>query len=282
MAPTLRSALAPTFSWTTGAPDISFAFPSGTSPVTSSVASGSYRMLLASSTVDFLRVCQTAFNGSMSGSGRAETFTVSMNADSTVSIAISAGTFSATLTSLLRYLGFSANISAGTSTATSTYPPRFFAAFVSRVSADWTQVTPVSGSETAAGISYGVTSGVTTWEDEFNFDFIPQNPTQRTSLAVNQTPWHPDDANLASLGNHNPPESISDVLTSSLGKTCALALGNLQDLRTSTTERYHLVSVPAKEIAAPRKNRTRDGWDAYFKWTVRMIRQSATPTSTRA
>jgi hypothetical protein len=50
---------------------------------------------------------------------------------------------------------------------------------------------------------------------------------------------------------------------------------------SSTTATYDLVSLPFGEIAAPRKSRLRDGWDAYFRWTVRLIRQSA-QTGTRA
>jgi hypothetical protein len=41
------------------------------------------------------------------------------------------------------------------------------------------------------------------------------------------------------------------------------------------------VTLPLSEIAQPRKARVREGWDAYFRWTVRMLRQS-TQTGTRA
>ncbi len=284
MAPTLRSALAVEFTWTSGGTDLALTFPSGASPVNVTLASGDYRVLLAPTTgsvTDCLRALQSAINAAMAGAGRAETFTVTMGADSLVTLAISTGTFSATLSSLLRVLGFAAAPS-GVASAVAGWPPKYFATFIERVSQDWTESTAVAGSETLGGVGYGVTSGVYTWRDEIAFGWIPRDPVQRASLAVNQSPWHPNDADLATLGNHNVPWGVSDVLAVALGKSVAYAAGNLQTLLTSTTERYNVCTLPSKELAAPRKARTREGWDAYFRWTCEVIRQASTPTATRA
>jgi hypothetical protein len=148
------------------------------------------------------------------------------------------------------------------------------------VSADWTPRTATSGAETLAGVGYGVYSGSWREEDEIAFGFIPRDPSQRTSLAVDQTPWMPDGDWSATLALPRV-WTCRDLLETAGGKTLHVALGNLQTLRTSTSARYDLCTLPFSEIATPRKARLREGWNAYFRWTTKMLRQS-TQTGTRA
>lgn len=280
-APTLTSAIAAPFSWTSAGAglDIVLTFPSGTSPVNVTVATGTYYICLAASTSDFVRVVETAINAAVSGAGRAEVFALTLGSDARVTIT-STGTFSTTGNpNAFKVLGFASAITSAT-TSTALYPPAHLVTFVERVSADWTPKTAVAGAETLAGVGYGVASGVWREEDDIALGYVPRDPTQRTSLGVNQSPWMPD-------GNWSASPSLPrvwtcrDLLSEALAATLHVALGNFQTLRTSTTARYDLCTIPAAEIAAPRKERVREGWDAYFRWTVRMIRQT-TQTGTRA
>lgn len=280
MPPTLRSALAPSFAWTSSAPDIVLTFASGTSPVNVTVASGTYRMLLAGSSADFIRVVQSAINTALSGAGRAETMTLVMGSDSRITIT-STGAFSASISDALSYLGFSTAISDAT-TSTATYPPRFFATFVSRTSRGWSPRMSVAGAVTAEGVGYGVQMGTWRDEDEVTFDWIPYTTAQRTSLGVYQTPLYPDPTySRSQYGAHAGQWSIVDTLHVSLGKTCGFAAGNLQDHLTSTSERFDLVTLAPEAIGEPVTERIVESWDAYFRWAPRIIRQT-TATSTRA
>lgn len=284
MASTITSAIAVTFAWTTAGTDISLAFPSGTSPVNVSVPTGSYRMGLAPTTgtvTDFLRAAQQAINDEMATQGRAETFTLTLNADGRVVLTIDTGTFSAALGTMLRTLGWSTQPMA-VSTSTALYGPKYLMLFVSRQSSGWTARTPIAAAETAGGVSYGVSSGIVRAEDTFTFGFIPRDPAAATLTAQNGTPWEPAPADLGSLGSHNVPWGCVDNLAVALGQSCALARGNWQTLRTSTTERYDLCAITGTDLAAPRAGYQFAPWEAYVQWQVSLIRQSATPTGTRA
>ena len=278
-APTLTSALAVPFAWTSAGNDVVLAFASGTSPVNVTIPTGTYRMVLAPAASDFVRVYVTAINAAITLAGRAEVFAATVGADSRITLTSTGAFTMSPLLSAAKLLGFSSTITAQTS-VTATFPPANLATFTERVSADWTPRSAVAGAETLAGVGYGVASGVWREEDEIAFGFIPRDPATRTALSLDQTPWMPNAGDL--VGAAMPRQwTCRDVLETAGGKTCAAALGTFQTLRTSTTARYDLVTLPFSEIAAPRKERLRECWDAYFRWTVRMLRQS-TQTGTRA
>ncbi|HOQ61813.1 MAG TPA: hypothetical protein PKZ08_14400 [Vicinamibacterales bacterium] len=278
-APTLTSALAVPFAWTSAGNDVVLAFASGTSPVNVTIPSATYRMVLAPAASDFVRVYVAAINAAIIAAGRTEVFAATVGADSRITLTSTGAFTMSPLLSAAKLLGFSSAIVTQTS-VTAAYPPANLATFVERVSADWSPRSAVAGAETLAGVGYGVYSGTWREEDEIAFGFIPRDPTTRAALAVDQTPWMPDAGDL--VGAAMPRQwTCRDVLETAGGKTCAAALGNFQSLRTSTTATYDLVTLPFPELAAPRKARVREGWDAYFRWTVRMLRQS-TQTGTRA
>lgn len=278
-APTLTSAVAVPFSWTSGGTDIVLTFASGASPVNVTVATGTYRMQLAPAATDFVRVVQNAINAALVGAGRAEVFTITMLPSSLIYVE-STGVFTMALSDTFKTLGFSVGMSSALN-ATSTYPPANFATFIERVCADWSPKSAVAGAETNAGVGFGVYSGAWREEDEIAFGFIPRDPSTRASLSVNQTPWMPDAGSLVGAAMMPRQWTCRDVLETAGGKTCAMASGNLQTLLSSTSARYDIVTLPFAEIAAARKDRVRESWNAYFRWTSRWIRQS-TQTGTRA
>lgn len=280
-APTLTSALAVPFAWTSGGAgaDVVLAFASGTTPINVTIPSGTYRMVLAPAATDFVRVYVAAINAALVAAGRSEVFTATVGADSRITLASTGAFTMSPLLSAAKLLGIAAG-AANVTSIVATYPPAYLATFVERVSADWTPRSAVAGAETLAGVGYGIYSGSWREEDEIAFGYIPRDPATRTSLAVDQTPWMPNAGDL--VGAAMPRQwTCRDVLETAGGVTCAAALGTFQTLRTSTTATYDLVTLPFAEIAAPRKARVRESWDAYFRWTVRLLRQS-TQTGTRA
>lgn len=294
-APTLRTALAPTFAWTSSGTDLALQFDSGTTPVNVTIPTGSYRMFLGGSTVDFLRVINTAVASAMTAASHSETVTFTLNAAGFVVCTVTglgpSEEFSIAVGSpALPTLGLVGDVTT-TSTLTATVQPWHIAYFIERVSNDWSQRTPIASAETNDGVGYGVTSGVTRWEDEITLGFIPRDPATVDDLGVYQTPWEPEPAGLTAVGATTGRAvdgdglsrwSVSDVITESLGRTVGYAAGNLQALIAGTAgERYHLVTLPGVEIASPRVSRRVQGWDAYRNWTTRLVRQSATPTATR-
>lgn len=293
MPPAITCAIAENFTHTSAAPDVTMTFATGVSPVVASVATGTYRMCLAPSATDFLRALAVAVSAALDAARGAGNYVVTcaLDASGMVTVTIEPGsdippldvTFAA---NTWQRLGLASDKPGGIigsdHVTTGARPVWHLATFIERVSADWQQRTAVASAETAGGVGYGVTSGITRWQDELTFGFIPRDPSFGTSLGVSQTPWEPDAAYLTALGTVAARAySASDLLATALGKTCAYAAGNFQALLTSTTERYHLVTIPGRECGAPRLARLRDGWDAYRRWTTLLIRQS-TPTGTRA
>lgn len=282
MPPTLVTALAPTFTHTAAVADFTLTFASGVSPVTGTLASGDYRMRLAASTGCYLRKLAAAMKAAInsarsSGAGVVVsldasclvTFTFQVDVPATVTLA-------APMWQLLGFASASPTVTGGA--ITGVRPVWHLATFVERVSNDWSQRTPIAAAETIAGIGYGVTSGTPTWTDEIAYGFIPRDPTFRASLGLYQTAWFPADAYLTTPSVAAAREySVSDLLTASLGRTVGYANGTLQTILAGTSTTIDLVTIPGAEISTPRVVRLRQGWDAYRRWTTRLIRQS-TPT----
>ena len=287
MPPTITCAIAENFTHTSAAPDATLTFSAGVSPVTASTATGTYRMWVTTKATCFARESTTRIKSAIAlarGTAAAVTPTLSADGVFTMTFAVdipATVTFADGVWQRLGFASASPTIDANNAIV-GTRPVWHLATFAERVSADWQQRTAVASAETAGGVGYGVTSGITRWQDELTCGFIPRDPTFGTSLGVSQTPWEPDAAYLTALGTVGARAySVSDLLSTAMGKTCAFAAGNFQALRTSTGERYHLVTIPGRECGAPRLARLRAGWDAYRRWTTALIRQS-TPTGTRA
>ena len=282
MPPTITSALAPTFTHTAAIADFTLTFSAGVSPVTGTLTSGDYRMWLAPLTSCYLRQLASAMKAAIniarsSGAGVVAslsssgviTFTFQVDVPATVTLA-------APMWQLLGFSSATPTVTAGA--ITGTRPVWHLATFIERVSNDWAQRTPIAAAETIAGIGYGITSGSTTWVDEIAYGFIPRDPTFRAALGLYQTAWFPADAYLTTPNVAAAREySISDLLTASLGRTVGYANGTLQTLFAETSTTFDLVTIPGAEISSPRVVRLRQGWDAYRRWTTRLIRQS-TPT----
>lgn len=278
--PTLTSAIAPTFTLAT-AETFSMAFTTGPSPITVTMAARDYRMVLAPSSGsvrDYVREMTAAIQTALTGAGRAETPLVTIDATMLlVSISITTAEWSASETagSPLRRLGFNATIPSSIIGADAKRPPLHLATFVERKHVGWQSHSVVSGAETIAGVSYGITSGVRRDEDEIALGFLPRDPTKRADFGLYQTSLQPDAAYAFSLGVVAAREwSALDVVTSALGQPVAFALGTWQTVSQSTSEYYDLGAIKVESIMSPQIERTRDGWDAYYGITLGVTRSS--------
>lgn len=282
MASTLTTAIAPDFEWTTGSTDIVLTFASGTSPINAAIPTGTYRVLLGTSTTDLLQAVKTAINGALSGALRPEVFDVTMGADARVTISATGAFAVSSLSTLMKVLGFT-SAPTSTTSATAQRPPKYFATFVERQASAIVPRTAARFAVTGGGESYGWRSGVIVGVcDAMQLGFIPADPTYAAGLGAAQTPAMPDDAYLATLGAHDGVWSVADVLMVSGGKVIAYAPGNLQTLRSSTSARYYLGALGPDDAARPRFEQDDPAWPAWQRLTLTFTRSAATPTGTRA
>jgi hypothetical protein len=293
MAQPLTSALAVDFDHVTAAPDATFTFASGLpASANATLPSGPYRMWIAPAATCYLRNLAAVIAADLTAQ-RSATYTgiASLSAAGIATLRIvSAATLPTTVTfadGVWQRLGMasaSPALSAGTGLVdiVGARPVWHLALFAERKSADWSPRTPMAGRVAVDGAGYGVSSRLTTWRDELTFGWIPRDPSYRTSLGLDQTPWEPEPEYLGAAGTlAGRLYALSDLVNAEAhARTCAFARGNWDTLRTSTSERFDLVTIPTAELAAPRLARVRAGWDAYRAWTTALIRQS-TPTGTR-
>ena len=264
-------ALAVPFAWVQDASwDVRLTFPSGASPVNVTINSGTYKMNLAPSATDFLRVAASKIETALSGAGRAETCTSSISASGLASLTLS-GAATWTVTSTLRdVLGLSATSFSSVTTITGTEPPRDLYLFIGGESGGWMRREPIAASLTQAGAAYGVRSGVVSWEDELALELIPSDPTVRSAAGETVTPWEAGTATL--------PWSCTRLLETALAQTCAFAR-HWQNVRASTSESYDLVTIRPEALSMPDAKHQFPGLTSWKTWSLPMVRTS---TGTRA
>ena len=129
----------------------------------------------------------------------------------------------------------------------------------------WARREPIAAQLGAGGGAAGVRSGLVSWEDEFQWDFIPSDATYRSTQGEAATPW---DGPAGAL-----PWGCDQILTGALAQTCAFArLWSV--VKDSTTEPYDLVVVDPKDLGTPRVKLSVPGWLAFRTWTVKLIKNA--------
>lgn len=272
MTTELTTALAVPFTWTEDPSyDLRVAFASGASPADSAVVSGVYRHCLAptSGTVqDFLRKLQAAVNTEIAALGRGETIAVSISARGRVSIALSTGTATWTLTSsLAALLGFAATSYAGVATITATHLPRHLYLCVGG-DGDGHQVeTEVAARATTAGSVVGIASGVYRWRETIGLQFIPLNPTLAAGAEepADWSCWEPDAGGGAAV-----PWTLAELRRTGLAQECALTR-TWPTARTSTTEAYARVYLDPDSLAKPSARQQFPSLVTWFQWDVTVL-----------
>lgn len=278
----IRSALAPTFTWTGTASDFRLTY-SGSPAVDVTVPSGSYRMCFGPSSgdgADFLRAAQTAINAALAGSGLSDTVALTLGSTGLVTLFSSAPvTIAAGLA--MRTLGLTA---ATASIFAGTRPPWHLALFASIVGGAWTPGVSIGADRIADGRVYAVQSGPNSATLATLARFIPMTPDVRTSYSTGCTALYPAAQYLDAIGSTATDRewSLLDVLNGCRSAVCALARLNYQTLRGSTTERYDRVYVDAPTLTGLDPRQADEAWEAFADLPLSFSRLATSPTETRA
>lgn len=278
MSLAITSMLARRFAWTaTGGGSITV----GANVRTITLTAGTYAIHAGPSVgegMDFLAMLKAAIDTALTPDSRTVAFALSATTGR-LTMTVTGGNvtsvdLSATVDSLLGLI----NGGAGSSYTATLQPQQVFYSG-SRLASTWRMARVVAADVTAAGVAYGIDSGLVRDEREQVFAKIPRDPTVRTALGQYVSALHPDDVRLSTRGAHTGEWTLDDMLAQAVGSTFALYEGNFQASLSDTSERYSLVAIDPQDVASPRVELDADGWEAWQRCTLRLIRSG---TGTRA
>lgn len=282
------SAFAPTFAHTSAAPDFTFTFASGVSPVTGSLTSGSYRMWLAASTGCYLRKTAEAMKGAINGAraaGGGVTATLSADGILTLTFAVDIPATVTIAAPMWRILGFasaSPTITAGVITGVR---PVWYLALLSAVKHGPLQPRQAGGTEeTTGGRVYAIAASLTSWRRKHAVSMQPTTSTQRTAQGAEATAMLPANAYLGALGSTSTARewSVLDVLYASRNALCGIAIDNWPTVRTSTSDDLFLGYVAGDSLLSPEITAQDETWDAWCDWALTIVLPTTSQTTTRA
>jgi hypothetical protein len=257
-------------------------------PTPCNVATGTYRMCLATAATDFLRASQAAINAAMLAEGSTNTVAFSLSSAGIVTI-----TFSAALSSSVTFasgvwqrLGLASNSIALDSNfaIVGTRPVWHLAILAATTGQRWQPSQPGGAERTNSGRVYTFGSPSTSWTRSLKVHFQPSTPTVRAARGDEATALYPDTAYMDALGSTATARewSVLDVLRVAGNASCALALGTWQAIRTSTTERYWLGYVAPESLLSQAVVPLKEEWSAYEEWALGFVLPSSSPSGTRA
>lgn len=257
-------------------------------PTPCNVASGTYRMCLAPAASDFLRASQAAINAAMLAEGSTNTVTFSLSASGILTI-----TFAAALSSSVTFasgvwqrLGLASNSIAlnGNFQIVGARPVWYLAILAATTGQRWQPVQPGGAERNNAGRVYTFGSPATSWTRSLKVHFQPSTPTVRAARGDEATALYPDAEYMGDLGSTATARewSVLDVLRVSGNTSCALALGNWQTIRASTSERHWIGYVAPESLLSQAVTPLKEEWSAYEEHTLGFVLPSSSPTGTRA
>lgn len=267
-----RHAIAVGFTHTSSAPDLTIVFPSGASPVTVNVPTGTYYMWLCPLASCFLRQLAAATTAALVAAGRAETATVALSDDGVVTFAVSGSPTSLTFGSWYRRIGLDAALVAG-NFFTGTRPVWYLGLMAAATGQAW-QPKRAGGSEaTTGGLVYTYAAANTSFTRTLSVTFQPTDPTFRAAVASEATAMYPADTYLSSLGLITAARewSVLDNLHATLGGyPCGVAIGNWLTVKESTSEGYWS-AVYVQNILNLEVTRHNEAWAAYEKFKLELV-----------
>lgn len=275
MSHEITTALAVPFSWTPGAYDLRMAFGSGASPVDVTLDAGLYRVHLAGTMAaprDALRRLEARANAALAAAGRSETIAVEITARGRITITLSTGVATWTVTSALRdLLGLPSTSAVNVAALAGVQGPQHFYLLLGGAREGWKPAEAIAASLTNGGRALAIRSGTRTWEDELTAEFIPSDPDHAVEQEADWTPWEPGATATAAPTFHT-------LLDEGLARQIAHT-SQWQRVRASTTEPFDLVVIDPADLARPRSRYQFTGLTAWRQWSLRMIRSG---TKTRA
>lgn len=255
------TALAPTFSWTSGGTDLTITI-SGTPYAVTVPTIAATRFLLAGSAAEFMAHVESAINAAVLASGR--TFTLTMRADGRIRLVDGSGQFTlSTSLAFNRLMGFFAN---GTyHHVDSDSPPWHFAMLGSVSGGVWAPMQSGGFEVTAGGGVFGFAGTRTCYRRDLTCEFIPWDEAVRSARGDEVSSMWPNLAYIGDLAGTGVtrPWSLLDVLQAARNVDCGLALGNFQTVRTSTSEPFYVCRVAPGSLLSPEITRQSDRWPVY-------------------
>jgi hypothetical protein len=286
-------AFAPEFTHTTASPDVSLTFTAGTSPVTASLATGTYRMTLAPLASDYLRQLALAIQTALAVRG---TYTViaSMSAFGIPSLRIvtAAGvptgvTFAA---SVWKRLGYSSatpaiTVVSGQIIDITASRSAWNLALLTAATGEYWQPLQAGGSEqTTAGRVYAVAATATSWQRDLGVHYQPTTVAFRASQGAQATALYPDDEYFDALGSTatNREWSVLDVLYTARNALCGVSIGTWQTDRNNSSSRIWRAYVGPGTILSPALKLLKAEWLAYSEWRFALVAPSSAPSEPRS
>lgn len=286
------SALAVPFAWTsTGASDVTVSFATGPSPVSCAIPSGTYRMVLAPSASDFLRVIASAVNAALAAASRAESLAVAITEDGLVTLAFTGAIAGLAVGSdLLGWLlGFevTAGVISGpipvNAVLTAKRHPWYLALFSSLTNGVWRPRQAGGVEVTTGGSVYAVAASPTWFERTDTAAFIPWTATFAAEWSARGTPMFPDESSMTSLGSVAVDRAwtLLDIFQASRNTLCAVVIGTWSTARLSlstTVVRAHV--GPATQLS-PELSRHDPSWEGFVELPLHLVRPASGDTETR-
>ena len=277
MSVAVRTALAPTFTWTATASDFQVTV-AGPTVIDVVIPSGDYRMSLGraagAGVKDFISECNKQFDNNVSGA------TVAIGSDGIVTLTLpSSATLAATIGT--RMLG----LAPGTGTTfRGTRPPWYLALFAGVIDGVWQPVQTGGAEQLSNGRVYAIGAAATAWQRTCRATRVPWSPAMRAAYETGATAMWPADEYLDAVGSTATDRewSLLDVLQGARNAVCGLALGTWQTVRTSTTERYDRVYVAPGTLLSPVPTRQDEAHEAWVELPLTFSRPATSPTDTRA
>ena len=264
----------------------SFDFTIGVTTYTATVAAGTYRIGLASSSADILRVVAAAMLAATPAVPGGMTLDVSLSdaglATFTSNNAFKLSTLHSTL--LGRILGVDTATGSAALVVAATRQPWYLALFCGLHGGAWKPSRSGARERTAGGVVYSFAGTLASYDREFAADLIPWGPTEAAEAECPATPFYPPPQYREALGDTSTARvwGLLDVWTAaqnagaSIG--CALTL-TWPTARTSTTERYDVGSL-AEDLLEPQRQDER--WQRYLSTRWSFVLPTSGQTGTRA
>ncbi len=280
-------AFAPEFAHTTAAPDVTITFASGTSPVTVSLSTGTYRMWLAPSGSCYLRALCLAMKLAIVGArGSSPIVTPSLAADGTASITFT-GDVPATVTfasGVWQRLGMSAALSTVTAGVITGTRPVWHLALLTAATGPYWQALQAGGAEqTTGGRVYAIAATATSWSRALKVHLQPTTPALRAAHNCDATAMYPAEEYMGALGSTATARewSVLDVLYSARNALCGYT-STWSTARTATSERIWRAYIGPEALLSTRTELLKAEWLAFCEWPLGLVAPSSTPTETRA
>lgn len=299
--PTLTSAFAPSFRWTTsGGTDVAITIDGHAHNVT--IPTTDARVVLGHETItgstapdyeplpEFAYYVQESINAAFSGAGHSGRVQIAMNDAGLFVLALTAGA-SFTLTpssySVMSLLGFTQGATTNAS-LTAARPPRYLGLVHAwHGGAGWVPTIPFAGDLSQSGRAWG-TRGANpgaTWSGVV--DLVPSSVDYlaATFPSSSVTPLYPSETNtlLSTLGTHTSQWGWADLAAIGHNARWAFALGTLQSIIGAyPTTPFDLGAIDPDSLRALGLSLLRDDYLSIVRFPLRLYRRSDVPRSSRS